>query len=133
MTDTTTKPIGADEELYKRMNEEVATKLKYKRGLDGWQMDELQDGQEGDCDSFSYTLAKRLEKQGVDLGKMALVTYRMDNGQDHAVLRVKKDDGKYLYLDPAFKRTMDKIDGTNEFPFMPGQWGMLRKLGGKVV
>jgi len=68
------------------------------KGTGGWQLEDMPDGGEGDCDNFARTKGEALIKAGVDPSKLSIVVAKLWNGVDHAVLQVDRGDGKYMYL-----------------------------------
>lgn len=104
---TTTPPLDFETEtkMISQVNAHYNKAIVYKnqpsndgKGTGGWQLENLPDGGEGDCDTYARTKGEALIRQGFDPKKLAIVVARQWNGVDHALLRVDRGDGKFVYL-----------------------------------
>lgn len=89
-----------------KINQQVNRSIKYKRGLNGWQLDYLPDGGEGDCDTYAYTKYRMLKDRGVPDKDMRFIPVKTSFGEDHLILRVSFG-GKQYYLDNRYDTVWD--------------------------
>lgn len=94
-----------------KINQQVNRSIKYKYGLNGWQLDYLPDGGEGDCDTYAYTKYRMLKDSGISDNDMRFLAVKTKFREDHLVLRVKFGDKNY-YLDNETDVLWDTPPGT---------------------
>lgn len=103
----------ADQEVeaLDKLNREVNTTRAFEKGKAGWQLNEIEPGGKGDCDSFAVTKLNALKKAGYDPKKMHLDVYQLWDGQDHAVATVNVK-GKNYFLDNRSDTLQEQPPGT---------------------
>lgn len=109
-----------------------------KPGYGGWQLYNLPDGGEGDCDTYARTKGEALVKGGVPQSKLHIVTARLWDGTDHAMLRVDRGNGKFVYLTNPMNDMQRNHPDTSILEELPGKpigaeysypmWGALEKI-----
>lgn len=87
-----------EEQLMSDVNDKYNATIKYQKGQAGWQLNNLPDGGDGDCDTYAATKGEALIKAGIDPKRIAIQTTKLPSGVDHAVLRVTKQDGSVTFL-----------------------------------
>lgn len=116
------------------VNFRVNRGIRYEKAP-GWQFQEWPKDKNGyhsgDCDSYAITKAMELQKMGIEPRRMAIVATRLDNGDDHALLRITSPEGKYTYLDNRYPNVLDKMDGEIKGIFPHNSWSMIRKKTGQ--
>lgn len=77
-----------------RINREVNASIRYQHGV-SWT---THDGR-GNCTTFAMEKWRRLLAAGVDPARLHVAFVRLGDGESHAVLAVRKDDGRVVLLD----------------------------------
>ena len=127
----------AKDDVYKILDDvnfRVNRQIRFKNNP-GWQFQEWPKDEQGfhagDCDSYAITKAMELQRAGIEAKRMAIVATRLDDGQDHAVLRVLTPDGKYMFLDNRHPRPVNVLDGQMKAVFPHNSWNIIRKKSGQ--
>lgn len=110
-----------EEKMIREVNGKYNQSITYQRGKAGWQLDDLPDGGEGDCDTFARTKGEALVRAGFNKDKLAIVTAKLWNGVDHALLQVERGDGKFVYLTNPQNRMQSQYPEATILNELPGE------------
>lgn len=91
------------------------------KGTGGWQLNDLPDGGEGDCDTYARSKGEALARAGVPTNKLSIVVARMWNGVDHAVLKVDRGQGKAVYLSNPLNAVQRQNPDASILDDLPGK------------
>ena len=105
MTNNSPMSLEDEDKMIREVNAHYNRVINYKdqpsndgKGKGGWQLENLPDGGEGDCDTYARSKGEALIRAGYPANKLAIVVARQWNGVDHALLQVERSDGKKVFL-----------------------------------
>lgn len=144
-------PLSFDDEekLIRDVNTKYNQIITYKNqprtdgqpGSGGWQLNDLPDGGEGDCDTYARTKGEALARAGFNTDKLSIVAAKLWNGVDHAVLRVDRGEGKYVYLTNPMNQMQRNYPEATILTDLPGKpaggelaypiWGLFKDIVNK--
>lgn len=117
-----------EDEAIRSVNEKYNNLITYKdqpsndgKGTGGWQLNDLPEGGEGDCDTYARTKGEALVKAGIPSNKLSIVVAKMWNGVDHAVLKVDRGNGKAVYLSNPINGTQRQNPNASILDELPGK------------